>query len=110
MLKLDFGNNDALENAAVNVDILGGLRDVRFTSKSGHWNSLAKRPLCAKSRHSALQQKRCYSITSSARASNVGGTSSPRALAVFRLITSSYLVGCWTGNSAGFAPLRMRST
>jgi hypothetical protein len=26
------------------------------------------------------------------------------------LITSSYLVGCWTGNSAGFAPLRMRST
>src|ERR1700676_361754 len=28
-----------------------------------------------------------------------------RALAVFRFITSSNLVGCCTGNSAGFAPL-----
>ena len=28
-----------------------------------------------------------YSMTSSARASSVGGTSSPRAFAVFRLIT-----------------------
>src|SRR6516164_1036654 len=35
-----------------------------------------------------------HSITSSARASNVGGTSSPSPLAVLRLITSSYLVGC----------------
>src|SRR5262245_35859812 len=50
-----------------------------------------------------------HSITSSARASSVGGTSRPRALAVLRLITSSYLVGAWTGRSAGFSPLRMRS-
>ena len=35
-----------------------------------------------------------HSITSSARASRVGGTSRPSALAVLRLITSSYLVGC----------------
>src|SRR6266516_2327341 len=35
-----------------------------------------------------------YSITSSARASSVGGTSRPRALAAFRLITTSNLVGC----------------
>ena len=35
----------------------------------------------------------CYSITSSALASSVAGTVSPSALAVFRLITSSYLVG-----------------
>ena len=34
-----------------------------------------------------------HSITSSARASTVGGTSRPIALAVLRLITSSYLVG-----------------
>src|SRR5262249_41472719 len=34
-----------------------------------------------------------HSITSSARASSVGGTVRPSALAVFRLITSSYLVG-----------------
>ena len=34
-----------------------------------------------------------HSITSSARASNDGGTSRPRAFAVLRLITSSYFVG-----------------
>src|SRR5262249_23042458 len=34
-----------------------------------------------------------HSITSSARASSVGGTSRPSALAVLRLITNSYLVG-----------------
>src|SRR5262249_25861116 len=52
----------------------------------------------------------CHSITSSARASTVGGISRPSAFAVLRLITSSYLVGAWTGRSAGFSPLRMRST
>src|SRR5262249_20961399 len=51
-----------------------------------------------------------YSITSSARASSVSGTSRPSALAVLRLITSSNLVGACTGSSAGVAPLRMRST
>ena len=39
-----------------------------------------------------------------------GGTVSPIALAVLRLITSSYLVGACTGRSAGFSPRRMRST
>ena len=53
---------------------------------------------------------RGYSITSSARASKVGGTSRPSAFAVLRLITSSYLVGACTGKSAGLSPLRMRST
>src|SRR6516164_7725318 len=51
-----------------------------------------------------------HSITSSARASTVAGTSSPSALAVLRLTTSSYLVGACAGRSAGFSPLRMRST
>ena len=51
-----------------------------------------------------------HSITSSARASSVGGTSRPSALAVLRLITSSYFVGACTGRSAGFSPLKMRST
>jgi putative ABC transport system substrate-binding protein len=50
-----------------------------------------------------------HSITSSARASNVGGTSRPSALAALRLITNSYLTGAWTGSSLGFSPLRMRS-
>ena len=52
----------------------------------------------------------CYSITSSARVSSVGGTMMPSAFAVFKLITSSYLVGCSTGRSAGFAPLKILST
>src|SRR5262249_34793212 len=51
-----------------------------------------------------------HSINSSARASSVGGKVRPSALAVLRLITSSYLVGACTGRSAGFSPLRMRST
>ena len=51
-----------------------------------------------------------HSITWSARASSIGGTSMPSAFAVFRLMTNSYLVGACTGRSAGFSPLRMRST
>jgi hypothetical protein len=51
-----------------------------------------------------------HSITSSARASTAGGTVRPSALAVLRLIARSYLVGVCTGRSAGFSPLRMRST
>src|SRR5215469_13207587 len=42
----------------------------------------------------APQQHACYSITSSARASSVGGTVRPSALAVTRLMTSSNLVDC----------------
>jgi hypothetical protein len=51
-----------------------------------------------------------HSITSSARASSVGGTSKPSVFAVFRLMTNSNFVGSWTGRSAGFAPLRIRAT
>src|SRR6516165_10479747 len=51
-----------------------------------------------------------HSITSSARPSSVGGISRPSTLAVFMLMTSSYLVGACTGRSAGFSPLRTRST
>ncbi len=49
-----------------------------------------------------------HSITSSARASSVGDTSRPNALAVLRLMTNSYFVGPCTDRSAGFSPLRMR--
>jgi nicotinate dehydrogenase subunit B len=51
-----------------------------------------------------------HSITSSARPSSDSGTVSPSAFAVFMLITSSNFVGCWTGRSAGFSPLRIRPT
>src|SRR5215467_8557475 len=50
----------------------------------------------------------CHSITSSARASNDGGTSRPSVLAVWRLRINSIFVDCCTGRSAGFSPLRMR--
>src|SRR5262245_14553281 len=49
-----------------------------------------------------------HSITSSARASSVGGTSIPSTLAVFMLMIRSIRVACCTGRSAGFSPLRMR--
>ena len=51
-----------------------------------------------------------HSITSSARASSVGGTSRLSILAVSALMTNSNLLACTTGRSAGFAPLRMRPT
>src|SRR5262249_34051291 len=47
-----------------------------------------------------------HSITSSARASSLSGTSRPSALAVLRLSTRSNLVDCMTGRSAGRSPLR----
>ena len=48
-----------------------------------------------------------HSITSSARIKSVGGIVNPSALAVFRLMTSSNLMLCSTGRSAGLAPLRI---
>src|ERR1700730_13074487 len=51
-----------------------------------------------------------HSITSSAVASSIGGTSRPSDRAVLRLMTSSNLTGACTGRSPGFSPLRMRST
>src|SRR5262249_15002609 len=51
-----------------------------------------------------------HSMTSSASASSLSGTVSPSILAVEALMTSSNLLACSTGKSAGFAPLRMRPT
>src|SRR5262245_6061449 len=50
-----------------------------------------------------------HSITSSASESRLSEILTPSALAVLRLITVSNLVGCNTGRSAGFAPLRIRA-
>src|SRR5262245_28091187 len=49
-----------------------------------------------------------HSITSSAMASSEGGTVRPNMRAVVLLMTSSNLVGCTTGKSAGLAPLSTR--
>src|SRR6266481_4445810 len=48
-----------------------------------------------------------HSITSSAVESSVAGIVRPSILAVSALMTSSNLVACTTGKSAGLAPLRM---
>src|SRR5262249_19789970 len=49
-----------------------------------------------------------HSITSSAVASSLSGTVRPSIRAVEALMTSSNLVDCTTGRSAGLAPLRIR--
>src|SRR5262245_14438603 len=49
-------------------------------------------------------------ITWSARSSTDCGIFSPNVLAVLRLMTNWYSVGCWIGNSDGLAPLRILST
>src|SRR5262245_42756734 len=72
------------------------------------------RARCDRQRHRRTTEQRDelapsdHSITSSARANSVAGTSSPSAFAVLRLTISSIFVDCWTGRSDGFSPLRMR--
>ena len=58
----------------------------------------------------ALTPAPAYLITSSAWKRSVGGIVRPSASAVLRLMTSSNVVGCSTGRSAGLAPLRILST
>src|SRR6266508_1416316 len=53
---------------------------------------------------SVVERLDCHSITRSARSRSDGGIVRPRAFAVLRLMTSSNLVGCWTGRSEGLAP------
>ena len=72
------------------------------------------RPRCQRPRRRRAAEQRdelapVHSITSSARASSVGGSSRPSALAVRRLTRSSSLVGCSTGRSPGEAPLKILS-
>src|SRR5262245_12516521 len=73
------------------------------------------RARCERQRDSRTAEQRdelasLHSITSSARNRIDVGTSRPIALAVLTLTVSSNLVGACTGRSAGFSPLRMRST
>src|SRR6516165_7109260 len=67
-----------------------------------------ERPRCYRAAEQRDELASPHSITSSASASSLSGTVRPSALAVLRLITSSNLVDCCTGKSAGLAPLRMR--
>ena len=81
-------------------------RHVRFPPDSDKTADIAGGPFRAKLGH----QSGCYSMTSSARASNDGGTVNPSALAALTLIASSNFVGICTGSWEGFSPLRIRST
>jgi hypothetical protein len=81
----------------------------RFTPESGLNSDIAPCPKSATSRLMHRSNLTAYSMTSSARASSDGGTSRLSALAVLRLITSSYFIGCWTGISAATPPLSRRS-
>jgi hypothetical protein len=81
--------------------------DVRFGSHSGLKSDIAACPKSATTRLKHRSKEPRYSVTSSARASSVGGTVRPSALAVLRLMTSSNFVGCSIGRSAGFIPFRV---
>ena len=78
------------------------LRSLRL----GHEGSNKNAPTC----HANDRPPVHHCMTSSARPSTDGGIVSPSALAVLRLITNSYFVGCSTGRSPGFVPLRILST
>src|SRR6516165_4725048 len=70
---------------------------VRFTPESRQAARASECPLCANSNRRQRSKIRAYSITSSARASSVGGSVMPRTLAVIRLMISSTFTACWTG-------------
>src|SRR3974390_3018361 len=59
---------------------------------------------------SCTEQNPVYSMTSSARASNVDDTVRLRALAVLRLMINSNLVALSTGTSVGLVPFKILST
>src|SRR5262249_16954434 len=82
--------------------------DVRLAPDSGAKADIAGGPRSAKTGCEQSQQGSPYSITSSAVASNDGDTVRPSILAVWALMTSSNLLDCTTGKSAGLAPLRIR--
>src|SRR5262249_10631700 len=68
-----------------------------------------KRPSCS-SAEQGDELATSRPITASASESRLWGLLPPSAFAVFRLTTTSNLVTCCTGRSAGFVPWRMRTT
>ena len=78
---------------------------VRTTNQIADLNRFILSSLCVWFCHCAP-----YLMILSALASTFGGIVRPICFAVFRLITNSNFVGCSTGMSAGFVPLRILST
>ena len=83
---------------------------VCFTPESGHVQCKSRCPLSANSGLMQCSNWDRYSITSSVIRRNSRVIVSPSSFAVFKLMTSSNLVGCSTGSSEGLAPLRILST
>ena len=95
----------------VGVNALAG-RQVAYSSDLGRLLGLGGERCGEKAASQSADERspRGHWMISSARCSKDWGIVSPRALAVLRLMTSSNLVGCSTGRSAAFAPLRTLST
>src|ERR1700730_13261834 len=96
------------EVCAINAELLRRRESLDVGGACTHWKSAAfsRRTLTMDSCTAAKPP--LYSITSSAMASRPGGKVRPSALTVFKLMTNSNLVGCMTGKSSGFSPLRIR--
>ena len=86
------------------------LRHGCFTPALGHSLARLAGPKSARKRHMHRSKQHRYSITSSACTSTCSGSENPMVSAVFRLTTKKNRVGCSTGRSAGFAPLKILST
>jgi len=91
------------------VDTPAAVAPCPLRSESGQIARVSLRLLCANSDLAQCSKKHRYSITSSALASKVGGTSRPSVLAVLRLITSSYLVGACSQRTDTITPRASRS-
>src|SRR5262249_8177773 len=77
---------------------------------AGLLRARCERPRCRTAKQRDELAAATHSMTSSARASNGGGTVRPSAFAVIRFTIRSNLVGCSTARLAGFAPRRILST
>jgi hypothetical protein len=110
------------------ADLTALKHDFRYSPESGHrWVSLAcplsaitglmrrgkspgSRARICKPSAMGMQAARIHSISRSARSMIDCGIERLSAVAVFMLINISNLVGCSTGRSAGFVPLKILST
>ena len=82
------------------------------TSKGPRFTKTGQEPVFMCNTHLAVRTSgvAAQRITSVAWKRSVGGIVRPRAAAVFRLMTSSNVMGCSTGRSAGLTPVRILST
>ena len=80
---------------------------VRFRAVTGRPSRQLPRLGCARTGREQSQQGRPLIRSPRQRERASRRSSRPSILAVWALITSSNLVDCTTGRSAGFAPLRM---